>query len=95
MPDYLVRHSHLLGDAIDHLRFPEVQCHEVLRRTIDEMVVEQVATIGVNAPVSKALARMEQHDTTYIFVLDTDNRYLGATSIIGIAAYMCAQAGIA
>jgi CBS domain-containing protein len=92
MPDYLVQHSHLLGDAMEHLRFPEIQCHEVMARSIDEMVVAQLPTVGVNAPVSKALARMEQFDTTYLFVLDSASQYLGAVTIIGLAAYLYTRA---
>jgi len=88
MPDYLVRHSHLLGDEIENVRFPEIQCHDVMQRSVDEFVVRDFATIHVNAPVSKLLARMEQHDTTYIFVLDTDGSYLGAVTIISLAGFL-------
>jgi CBS-domain-containing membrane protein len=91
LPDYLVQHSHLLGDSIEHVRFPEIRCREIMERTIDDIVVADVATIGVNAPVSKALARMEQHDTTYLFVLDADGSYLGATSILRLAGFLHAQ----
>jgi hypothetical protein len=37
------------------------------------------------APVAKALAVMERHDTTYLFVIDGDH-YLGTISIMGVAA---------
>jgi hypothetical protein len=91
MPDYLVENSHLLGDSIENVRFPEEHCHEVMQALVDDFVLPEFASIGVDAPVSKALARMEQHDTTYAFVRD-NGHYLGMVTIISLAEYLYTRA---
>lgn len=87
LPDYLTRHSHILGDHMDHLRLPELHSREVLSRTIDDFILPTLPQVNSNAPISKALAVMEQEHTTYIFIIDGDN-YFGAVSIMSLAAEM-------
>lgn len=87
LPDYLTRHSHILGDNIDHLRLPEIHGYEVLTRTIDDYILPNLPQVNSSAPISKALAIMEQQDTTYIFIIDGKN-YFGTVSIMSLAAEM-------
>jgi len=87
LPDYLVKHAELLGDDIRHLRLPEIHCAEILNRTIDDFILPQLPSINPGAPVSKALAVMEQQDTTYIFVMEGDECF-GAISIMSLAQQM-------
>lgn len=84
LPDYLIRHSHMLGDSIEHLRLPEIHGQEILARRIDEFILPSLPRVNSSAPLSKALAIMEQEDTTYIFILDGD-AYHGAVSIMSLA----------
>lgn len=87
LPDYLTKHSHILGDNIDHLRLPELHCREVLTRRIDDFILPRLSQIHSSASISKALAIMEQDSTTYIFIID-DNNYFGAVSIMSLANEM-------
>lgn len=87
LPDYLVRHSHMLGDDMSYLRLPEIHGQEILRRAIDDYILPTLPSVNAAAPISKALAIMEQEDTTYLFVLDGDT-YHGAVSIMHLAAHL-------
>ncbi len=87
LPDYLTRHSHILGDNMDHLRLPELHSREVLTRTLDDYILPTLPQVNSSAPISKALAIMEQEHTTYIFIIDGNN-YFGAVSIMSLAAEM-------
>jgi CBS domain-containing protein len=92
LPDYLIRHSHMLGDSIEHLRLPEIHGPEILALTIDDFILPTLPHVNSSAPVTKALAIMEQEDTTYIFVLDGDE-YHGAVSIMSLAHCLLTKAG--
>lgn len=91
LPDYLIKHSHMLGDGIEHLRLPEIHGREILSRTIDDFILPSLPAVNSNAPVSKALAIMEQVDTTYLFILDGDE-YHGAISIMNLAQHLLTTA---
>lgn len=92
LPDYLIRHSHMLGDGIQHLRLPEIYGRDILDLSIDGFILPALPRVNSAAPVTKALAIMEQEDTTYIFVLDGDE-YHGALSIMSLARHLLAGAG--
>ena len=83
IPDFMVRHAGLLGDHIESLTIPAAKAQRLLQLTIDPFVLSDTAVINSEAPISKALAVMERHDTTYLFVID-DDRYFGVVSIMGI-----------
>ena len=84
IPDYLVKHASLLGDQSPSLNIPVEKAREVLSLSVDTFVLPDLAVIGPESSVAKALAVMERHDTTYLFVLDGD-AYLGCISVMGIA----------
>lgn len=90
IPEFMVTHSHLLGDEIEHLEIPDVVLSKVLPLKIDDLVLTDYASISSSAPVAKALARMEKHDTTYLFVID-DGDYKGIITIMDIARAMLSQ----
>ncbi|MCP5277506.1 MAG: CBS domain-containing protein [Thiobacillus sp.] len=91
LPDYLIKHSHVLGDGIENLRLPEIHSKEVLHRTVDDFILPDHSIVTSNSSVTKALAIMEQDDTTYIFVVDGDE-YHGAVSIMSLAQHLLHQA---
>ena len=93
LPDFLVKHSHMLGDGIEHLRLPEHRCGEILHRVVDDFILPDPSVVTSNSPVAKALAIMEQDDTTYLFVVDGDE-YHGAVSIMSLARHLLQQAGM-
>ena len=84
IPDYLVKHATLLGDQSTSLNIPLEKARHVLALKVDPFVLSDSAIIGPRSSVAKALAVMERHDTTYLFVMDGDS-YLGCISIMGIA----------
>lgn len=83
IPDFMVKHAHLLGDDLCHLRIPDNQIADVLSLDIDAFVLPKIAVVNSSAPIAKALATMEDLDTTYLFVID-DGVYKGSVSIMAI-----------
>lgn len=90
IPDFMVKHSHLLGDEIHHLVIPDDRIQEVLTLTIDNFILPVLAVATSETPIAKALAIMEKHDTTYLFIID-DGVYRGIVSIMGIAQSLMAE----
>ncbi len=90
IPDFMVRHSHLLGDNSESLIIPWDKIGEVLKLRVDEFVLPDIAIATPATSFSKALAIMENMDTTYLFVID-DGDYRGVVSITGIARAMLAN----
>lgn len=87
IPDFMVKHAHLLGDDIRSLDIPGSQLSEVLPIDIDPFVLPKIAVVNSSVPIAKALATMEDMDTTYLFVID-DGVYKGIVSIMAIARTM-------
>jgi len=56
----------------------------MLARPIDSFVLPQIAVVNSSASIAKALATMEDQDTTYLFVID-NGEYKGTISITAIA----------
>jgi len=83
IPDYLVKHAVLLGDRSPSLNIPLEKARQVLSLEVDSFVLPDKAIISPESSVAKALAVMERHDTTYLFVVD-DGNYLGCISIMGV-----------
>jgi hypothetical protein len=93
IPDFMVKHAALLGDHLERLMVPAEKAHNMLALPIDAFVLPDVAMINSEAPIFKALAVMERHDTTYLFVID-GNEYHGTVSIMGIGEAVLAYGGI-
>ncbi len=85
LPDFMVENAHILGDTLETLRFPEIEERKLLETRIDDFIFPDFAQITPASPLSKALARMEAHDTTYCFVIDADHKYYGVLSIVHVA----------
>jgi hypothetical protein len=83
IPDYMVKHAAVLGDTLTSLNIPAEQARHVLSLDVDAFVLDDMAVISRGAAVAKALAVMERHDTTYLFVIDGED-YHGCISIMGI-----------
>lgn len=85
LPEAMIEHARLLGDNIEALRFPLVREQWLLDQTIDDHILTDFAQITPAAPLAKALAIMESHDTTYCFVIDEQHHYHGTLSIVSLA----------
>ena len=81
----MIEHARLLGDSIKALRFPEIREQWLLDLTIDDYILSDYATITPASPLTKALAVMESHDTTYLFVIDDEHNFHGTLSIVSLA----------
>ena len=90
IPDYMVQHASLLGDALESLQVSDVKVRQLLALKIDDFVLPETVHLSRKASVAKALAVMERHDTTYLFVVDDDD-YAGCVSIMGIGATIIAS----
>ena len=85
IPQAMVEHARLLGDTISALLFPQVKEQWLLDLTIDNFILSTVPRITPASPLAKALAIMESHDTTYLFVIDDENNFHGTVSIVSLA----------
>ena len=92
IPDFMVKHAGLLGDHMERLVVPVEEAHKMLALPIDPFVLPDMAVINSEAPVFKALAVMEKHDTTYLFVIDGDE-YHGTISIMGMGRAVLEYSG--
>jgi hypothetical protein len=81
IPDFMVQHSRLLGDELGSLQIREDHAREVLKLPIDPFILPEMAVASSATPVAKALAIMEDLDTTYLFVID-EGVYRGIISVM-------------
>jgi CBS domain-containing protein len=87
LPEHIVELAALLGPRLSCVGNAAAKAREILRSPVDPYVQELHRTISSSAPLIKALALMEQQDTSYLFVVD-DGVYRGVVSIQGLAARM-------
>jgi len=85
IPQFMVDNAALLGDRIEALRFPLIEEERLLDQTIDDFILADAPQIGPASPIAKALAIMEAHDTTYLFVIDARHNYHGTVTICHVA----------
>lgn len=86
IPADLIKNAHLLGNDIEHLDIPDSEHLEFLNKPAKAIVVEWIVHLTPEAQAVKALALMEHFDTPYLFVVDSDDKYLGIVTSMNIAA---------
>lgn len=84
LPDYIVETARILGDQLTCMDDVEGKTKEMMNSTVEPFMQEPHLTIESDAAAFKALAMMEQNDTSYIFVVD-DGRYHGVVTIQSLA----------
>jgi CBS-domain-containing membrane protein len=87
LPEYVVELAPMLNPQMSCVDHAEDKARAMLCCPIEPFVQQAHETISSDAPLIKALALMEKHDTSYIFVVD-DKIYRGTVTIQGIAASM-------
>ena len=87
LPEYMVTLASLLGPQLACIEHAEEKARQILGNPVEPYVQSLPKTIVSSAPLIKALAFMEQNDTSYIFVVD-EGVYRGIITIQGIAAKM-------
>ena len=86
IPEFMIRHAQLLGERVDALAMPEEKARRMLDKHVEEFVLPDYAVITPNSSMTKALAVMEKHDTTYLFLVDEHHQYHGTISVMHIAS---------
>jgi len=85
LPEYLVELARVLGDQLSCMEDMESMAKQLMHNPVDPYVLlEPHISLTSDAPAVKALALMEQDDTSYIFVVD-EGRYKGVITIQGLA----------
>lgn len=87
LPAHMVQTASLLNSSLSCVENAEEKAREVICTPVEPYVQRLHETLPSGAPLIKALAIMESHDTSYIFVED-DGVYRGMVTIQGIAASM-------
>jgi len=79
--------AHLMGDHIDHLELQDMETCKILGQPVELYLLDSIPAISSNASVRKAVAIMEQFNSSYAFVID-DGDYKGAATRFGIASLL-------
>jgi len=84
LPEYLVEMARVLGQQLSTVQDMEAEAKQVLGKPVDQYTQEPHLSITSASSAVKALAMMEQNDTSYIFVVD-EGEYKGVVTIHGLA----------
>lgn len=87
LPEHMVAAAPLLGSFLSCVGNAQEKVAQLLNSQVDAYVQRLHVLIASGEPAIKALAIMEQNDTSYLFVVD-DGEYKGIITIQGIAARM-------
>ena len=87
VPAHVAALAHVVGDRHATFERLERRLPEIFGHRVEDYVQEPHPSIGPEAQLMKALAMMEYHDTSYLFVTDAGT-YRGTLTIQGIAAWM-------
>ena len=89
LPEYLVETARILGGDLTCMDDIEEKTRQMMELPVDRFVQEPHLAVGSDTTALKALALMEQNDTSYIFVVD-NGRYRGVVTIQGLARKLAA-----
>jgi predicted transcriptional regulator len=84
LPDYLVEMARVLGEQLSGVQDMVAIAKEVLDSPVEDFVQEPHLSLTSASSTVKALAMMEQSDTSYIYVVD-EGRYKGVVTIHSLA----------
>jgi predicted transcriptional regulator len=85
LPEYMVELAHVLGERFSHMEDMCADIIHLLDKPVTPFVQEPHLSLRSDSTAVKALAMMEQSDTSYIFVVD-QGHYLGAVTIHSLAS---------
>jgi CBS domain-containing protein len=80
LPDYMIEAARILGEEMSCMEDVEAKARRLLDTPVEPYVQEPALSLSSDAPIIKALALMEQNDTSYLFVVD-DGQYQGTVTI--------------
>ena len=87
LPDFMVELAMVLGEQLSHMQDMGTETKHLLDGPVDPYVQDPHLSLSSDSPAVKALAMMEQADTSYIFVVD-EGRYQGVVTIQGLASVL-------
>lgn len=87
VPDSVLRLADALGDQTDRLDLPEMKVMEALALPVETCLLENIPSVSPRSSIVKALALMEVHNTSYIFLIE-DGKYEGVVTRMVVARRM-------
>jgi CBS domain-containing protein len=93
LPEYMIDSARILGEEMSCMEDVEAKAKRLLDTPVDSYVQEPALTLNSEAPIIKALALMEQNDTSYLFVVD-NGEYQGAVTIQCLAKMLSQLGGV-
>ena len=89
VPDNILRIADAMGDGdqMGNLDMPEMKALEVMATPVENYLLEKIPTVSPSSTVVKALALMEVHNSSYIFLIE-DGQYKGVVTRMIIAKRM-------
>lgn len=87
LPEYMIDLAPLLGSQLSCVDSADAKAREILGNPVEPYIQPLPKTIDSSAALIKALAVMEQNDTSYIFVVD-EGDYRGVITVQAIAHQM-------
>ncbi len=87
VPRDVVEGAHLLGDAITHLDLQDIEKCHILSQPVEPFLLTTIPSLNSHSPVIKAVAIMEQYNSSYLFIID-DGVYQGTVTRAGIASLL-------
>ena len=88
LPEYMIESARILGEEMSCMEDIASKAIQLLDTPVDPYVQEPALSLNSEAPAIKALAMMEQNDTSYLFVVD-EGQYQGAVTIQSLAKLFC------
>jgi len=87
VPDSVLRLADAMGDQTDKLDLPEMKVLEALALPVETCLLENIPSVSPSSAIVKALALMEVHNTSYIFLIE-DGEYKGVVTRMVVAHRM-------
>jgi predicted transcriptional regulator len=87
VPDYLLTVADAMGDQTDRLDLPQIEVMHAMTLPVDTCLLENIPTVSPRSSIVKALALMEVHNTSYIFLIE-NGVYNGVVTRMVIAKRM-------
>ena len=87
VPDSILRLADAMGDQTDRLDLPEMKVLEALNMPVEDCLLGNIPSVSPSSAIVKALALMEVHNTSYIFLIE-DGVYKGVVTRMVVAKRM-------
>lgn len=92
VPDNLLSLAEAMGDQTDKLELPDIRVMEIMASPVETFLLENISSVSPRSTIVKALALMEVHNSSYIFLID-NGVYEGVVTrqVIAMRMLKCVQ----